>query len=290
MSIRLSRVNVVLLCCLTLALVVGLPSLRAQNAPVTPSVKAKVQELVKLAPEARRAELQKLSKEERRALWFELKREQANGAKALKKGAAVATYRNAKNAAKAPGAAVKPKVAPPQKLVGTIQYDDGVITNNFGGGAIIGNRFDTAVGNPVLTSGTVSTVVAVVQAQSSNTTSSAGFVLEGPQTGGGGAFAIFSTFTNGLTATTETVTYSGIGAGYTGSSFFVLFGDFASVYVPAFGTGSTQSQGHHGVVGYTGGMGPNITSTFDFGGALNGLVRVTGNVLPVELMSFDVEN
>ena len=32
-----------------------------------------------------------------------------------------------------------------------------------------------------------------------------------------------------------------------------------------------------GVVGYTGGMGPNITGTFDFGGTLNALVRATGN-------------
>jgi len=291
MSIRPSRVNVVLLCCLTLALVVGLPALRAQNAPASPSVKAKVQakvqELAKLAPEARRAELKKMTKDERRAVWFELKREQ-NGGKSFKKGDAAATYRNVSNA-NAAGAAVKPKVKPPQQLVGSIVYDDGVGSTTFGGSAIIGNRFDTAVGNPVLTSGTVSTVVAVVAQGPAFTTSSAGFVLEGPQTVGGAAFAIFSSFT-GATGTTDTVTFAGLGANYTGSSFFVLFGDFANSYVPVFGTGTTQTQGHHGVVGYTGGMGPNITSTFDFGGALNGLVRVTGNVLPVELMSFDVEN
>jgi hypothetical protein len=159
----------------------------------------------------------------------------------------------------------------------------------FGGGAIIGNRFDTHVGDAVLASGTVSTIVGVVMPGAAVTTSSAGFVLEGPQTVGGGAFAIFSTFTTGLTASTETVSFTGIGAPYTGSSFLVLFGDFATGYVPAFGSGTTMGQGHHGIVGYTGGMGPNITSTFDFGGTLNGLIRASGNLLPVELLSFEVE-
>jgi hypothetical protein len=41
------------------------------------------------------------------------------------------------------------------------------------------------------------------------------------------------------------------------------------------------------VVGYTGGTGPNITGTFDFGGTLNAFVRARGNIVPVELMSFD---
>jgi len=141
----------------------------------------------------------------------------------------------------------------------------------------------------VLNPGTVSTVQAVVAQGPAFTTSSAGFVLLGPQTTGGGAMALFSTFTNTPTGTTDTVTFAGIGASYTGSSFFVLFGDFDSVYVPVFGTGSTLGQGHHGVVGYTGGMGPNITGTFDFGDTLNALVRSTGNIVPVELMSYSVE-
>lgn len=180
-------------------------------------------------------------------------------------------------------------------IVGSIVYDVGVVDTTFGGGAIIGNRFDTHTGAPVLASGTVSSVQAVVvQGPAFNSMNdSAGFVLLGPQTGMGGAFAIFSTFTNGLTGMTETVTFTGIGESYTGSSFFVLFGDFASSYVPAYGTGTTQGQGGHGVVGYTGGMGPNITNTFDFGGVRNGLVRATGNILstvPVELMKFEIES
>jgi len=288
MSIRHSRMNVVLLGSLALALAVGLPALRAQDTPANAGAKAKVQELAKLSPEARRAELKKMTREERRAVWFELKRERTGGQKALKKGEGAAIYRNTPKARVA--GAVKPKVEPPAKLVGSIVYDDGTGSTTFGGGAIIGNRFDTAVGDPLLTSGTISTVVGVVAQGPAFSSSSAGFVIEGPQTGGGGAMAIFSTFTGIVTGTTDTVTFSGLGVNYPGSSFYVLFGDFASIYVPVFDSGTTQSQGHHGVVGYTGGMGPNITSTFDFGNALNALVRVTGNVLPVELMSFDVEN
>ena len=288
MSVKPSRVPVALLGCLIMALTLGLPAIQAQDHSPDPGLKAQVQTLRAMAPDARRAALKKMTPQERRSLWFELKKEQAaaKGLKPLVKGTGLTPH----HVKAKPGAAARRhKLAPKAGILGSIQYDDGVPTVNFGGGAIIGNRFNTAVGNPIATSGTISTVVGVVQPGSSQTSSSAGFVIEGPQTVGGGAFAIFSTFTAGLTASTETVTYSGLGVNYTGSSFFVLFGDFASSYIPAFGSGTTQSQGHHGVVGYTGGMGPNITSTFDFGGTLNGLVRVTGQVLPVELMSFDVE-
>ena len=94
-------------------------------------------------------------------------------------------------------------------------------TTTFGGGAIIGNRFDTHTSVPVLASGTVSYPWLVWSFPGlAATTDSAGFVLLGAQTGGGGAMALFSTFTAGLTAATETVTFSGLGVNYTGASFF----------------------------------------------------------------------
>ena len=298
MSVKPSRVPVALLGlgCLTMALAIGLPAIQAQDHSPDKGVQAQVETLRGMAPKARRAALKKMTPEERRGLWFELKREQAaeKGLKPLVKGAGLTPHHVPHQVphqveARPDAVARRHKLAPKAGILGTIKYDNDTPMTIFGGGAIIGNRFDTAVGDPIATSGTISTVVGVVQPGPSQTTSSAGFVIEGPQTVGGGAFAIFSTFTGGLTASTETVTYSGLGVNYTGSSFFVLFGDFASSYDPAFSTGSTQGQGHHGVVGYTGMMGPNITGTFDFGGSKNALVRVTGNVLPVELMSFDVE-
>lgn len=245
---------------------------------------SRVAELQGMSRAERKAAIQAMTPEERRGVWFALKQADRaeNGATAPADG----FYRQAANQSPAGGGS---STAAANRAPGTITYDDGVSTVTFGGGAIIGNRFNTHTGVPVLASGSVTQVQAVVIQGPAFASSSAGFVLEGPQTTGGGAQAIFSTFTAPGTATTETVTFSGINASYTGNSFFVLFGDFASVYVPAFGTGSTNSQGHHGVVGYTGGMGPNITSTFDFGETLNSLVRASGNILPVELIEYGIE-
>lgn len=247
---------------------------------------SRIAELRAMSKADRTAALRAMAPEDRRGLWFQLK--QAERADQGRASTADGFYRDAI----ANGSGSRTPVdrgTGNGRAVGTIQYDDGVSTISFGGGAIIGNRFDTHTGGVNLTaSGTVDTVVAVVVQGPAFTTTSAGFVLEGPQTVGGGAMAIFSTFTGGISGATDTVTFSGLGQNYTGSSFFVLFGDFASVYVPAFGTGTNNGQGFHGVVGYTGGMGPNITSTFDFGGTLNSLVRASGNILPVELMDYGV--
>jgi hypothetical protein len=225
----------------------------------------------------RHAELKSMTPEERRGLWIQLKKDQATN-----RGVNPEDYSSMSG--------FEVTQTPPElnKAMGTIAYDSGFPSTGFGGGALVGNRFDSHTGIPVLTSGTVSTIQALVVPGPAPTGSSAGFVLLGPQTGGGGAFAIFSSFTT-ASGVIDTVSFTGIGANYTGSSFFVLFGDFASSFIPVFGTATTLGQGHHGVVGYTGGMGPNITGTFDFGGALNAFIRATGNIVPVELMAFDVE-
>lgn len=244
---------------------------------------SRVAELQAMSKAERKAAIRAMSPDERRGVWFAVKQaDRANKGLSEPDGA---FYTQAMDRVSGGDGT---RTAGANRAVGTITYDDGVITTSFGGGAIIGNRFNTHTGVPVLASGTVDTVIGVVIPGPANTTSSAGFVLEGPQTTGGGAFAIFSSFT-AASGTVDTVTFTGINANYTGDSFFVLFGDFANSYVPAFGTGTANGQGHHGVVGYTGGMGPNITGTFDFGGTLNGLVRAGGNILPVELMEYGVE-
>lgn len=260
-------------------------SLSAQDEG-TPSTEETVLALLELPRAERTATLKAMSPEERLGIWYAVKKAEfeSRGIEPSKKYSASLDAASSRRA----GASVR-AAADVEKIVGTITYDDNVIGITFGGGSIIGNRFDTHTLIPVLTSGSVSQVQAVVVQGPAFSSDSAGFVILGPQTMGGGAMAIFSTFTSGMTATTSTLTFTGFNASYTGNSFFVLFGDFASVYVPAFGTGTTNGQGHHGVVGYTGGMGPNITSTFDFGNALNALVRSTGDIVPVELMSFDVD-
>lgn len=179
----------------------------------------------------------------------------------------------------------------PQEAVGTIIYDSGMFTTSFGSGTIIGNRFNTALGQPILANGTIETISAVVVPGPSQNDSSAGFVIEGPQTVGGGAQALFSSFTNAA-GTVDTVVFNNLGVNYVGNSFYVLFGDFATSYVPAFGPSTRDGQGHHGVRGYTGGMGPNITNTAPIVG-LNAFIRASGNIvnpIPVELLKFEVKS
>jgi hypothetical protein len=247
-----------------------------------PSFDAQVEALVALPPAERRAALKSLDPEQRRGLWLAVKR-----ALREEKGAAAPSPGHYRDAQGHPVNVTPQGLAAPA-AVGTIRYDNGFPTIGFGGGALVGNRFDTHTAIPVLNPGTVSTIQALVVPGPANTTSSAGFVLLGPQTTMGGAMALFSTFT-AATGVIDSLTFAGLGVTYTGSSFFVLFGDFATVYVPVLGTGSTLAQGHHGVVGYTGMMGPNITDTFDFGNALNSFIRATGNIVPVELMTFEVD-
>ena len=207
-----------------------------------------------------------------------------------------------KSAAKAAKPPAAEKVAATNN--GTIQYDDGVLTGPVatGGNILVGNRFNTFEGNPVGSNGTVETVQAVVVRGPNATTGmtgmgaplppDAGFVIHQEQTVGGAAQAIFSTFTNAGPAMTQTLTFQGFSAPYMGSSFFVLFGNFTTVYQAGFGTGTTNGQGHHGAFGDTGGNGPNVTTITD-SPSMNALVRATGNLLydiPVELMKFEVES
>ena len=249
-----------------------------------------VDQLAALPAAERRAALKAMDPAERQGLWFAVKRQvRANQGIAPAVKSQDSLYRGTNAGANAAQGTNKSKGGVKAgSAVGTIVYDDGTGSTTFGGGAIIGNRFNTHTGIPVFANGQVDTVEAVVVPGGALTTSSAGFVILGPQTGGGGAQALASSFTTASGAT-DTVSFNGLGVAYTGSSFFVLFGDFAQSYVPVFDSGTNLGQGHHGVVGYTGGMGPNITSTFDFGGTLNGLVRAGGNIVPVELMQFSVD-
>lgn len=276
--------SVILFASLTSTAVVALaagstPARPVRDPAASQSMDSRVEALLAMPAADRRAHLKSLNPEQRRGLWMQVKRAQFDRKGITPKGPDA--YAEAK--AREPKS---PQFKASQRAVGTITYDSGAFSNSFGNGSIIGNRFDTHTGMPVVASGTVSTVVAVVVPGSGFTTSSAGFVLEGPQTGGGGAFAIFSSFTT-ATGSASTVTFSGIGANYTGSSFFVLFGDFSNSFIPAFGTGTTMGQGHHAVAGVTGGMGPNVTAINPIPG-MNAFIRASGNLVPVELMKFDI--
>lgn len=245
-----------------------------------------IQQLIAMSGPDRRAYLKAMPVGQRGELWMAMKRMKSG--KAAIKGSSAYKQGNKSSTTKQLASANSRQGAQPNGGPITIQYDQGNFSTSFGGGAIVGNRFDTRTGNPILASGTVDTVEAVVVPGASVSSSSAGFVMLGPQTTGGGANAIYSSFT-AASGSTDTISFPSMGASYTGASFFVLFGDFASSYVPVFGTETVNGQGHHGVVGYTGGTGPNITGTFDFGGTLNAFVRAGGTSLPVELTNWGVE-
>ncbi len=275
---QLATTSVILVSLIAACLAIAAGSADAQTAVTAIDRGEQIEALRAMEPSQRRAELKKMDPSERRGLWMELKGAERQDSVARATGLYSSMTPQTVTA--------QPSASWASRAVGTIAYDNGFPSTGFAGGALVGNHFDTHTGIPVINPGTISTIQAVVVPGPSQTGSSAGFVIHGPQTTGGGAMALFSSFT-AASGVIDTVSFAGLGVTYTGSSFFVLFGDFASSYIPVFGTETALGQGHHGVVGYTGGQGPNITGTFNFGGTLNAFVRATGNIVPVELMSFD---
>ena len=239
----------------------------------------KIESLLALPAKERRTQLKQMNPKERRGLWFQLKREQQarKGITPRKRGSYAEPISIDGTGAEWVN-----------RDLGTIVYDSGFPTTAFGGGNIIGNHFNTHTGVPVFANGSVTAIQAlVVPGGAATVSNSAGFVLEGPQTVGGGALALFSTFTS-ASGLIDSLSFTGLNVNYTGSSFFVLFGDFDTVFIPVFGPGTNLAQGHHGVNGITGGMGPNISATSPFPG-LNAFIRANGDIVPVELMQFEVK-
>ena len=250
-------------------------------------------------PRAERgAYLKTLSPTERRGLWMQVKRAEF-GAGASSTYSQPPTYEEM-NGFKVDADGWKATTAtkvPAKATLGTVTYDSGLPSTAFAPGSpfLLGNRFNTHTGLPVCNPGTVSTIQALVvpgpgaitMTTTMGANASAGYVLLGPQTTMGGAAQISSTF-RPATGLIDSLVFPALGAMYTGSEFFVLFGAFSSSYVPAFGPGTTLGQGHHGVIGNTGMMGPNITTTTPFATPINGFIRATGVIVPVELMTFDV--
>jgi len=290
------RKCIILACTFTLLIGSGITQLAAQSAALGGNANqdqlttekkqardAEIKKLLGMETKARKDYLKSMDPKARRGLWMQLRREKA----AFEGHTPVARGQYSQENQR-PVSVDLSGTQWANRAVGMIAYDSDFPTVGFGMGSIIGNRFNTHTGVPVFANGTVNTVQALVVPGAGQTTSSAGFVLLGPQTTMGGAMAIFSTFTT-ASGVVDSVEFTGFSANYTGSSFYVLFGDFSNSYIPVFGTGTTLGQGHHGVAGYTGGMGPNITATGSFGGTLNAYIRAAGNIVPVELMNFRVE-
>lgn len=175
-----------------------------------------------------------------------------------------------------------PVTAPAKaRAAGTIAYDNGVATAlpNVTSHSW-GNQFNTQNSDPVFASGSVSKLTFFMDAGAGTdnvfasvfgpVAGTAAPVLTSPSVplnGGPGAW-------NTHTFTTPIA--------YTGASFLAgiwYFGDTI-----ALGAGTTNGQGHHGMhINDIAGTG------FVSLGTLNALMRASGNIVPVELMSFSAE-
>ncbi len=169
---------------------------------------------------------------------------------------------------------------PKNRVVGVITYDDGVASMAANVSSHCwGNQFDTALGSPVLASGSV-TQVQFYMASVSGT--AAYLSIFGPVSGTV-APSLTSLSVPAATGAWNTYTF-GTAVSYTGGSFLAGMWYFGSDVV-ALGGGTANGQGHHGMH-INDGSGTGFTAP----GTFNALVRAGGDVLvPVELMSLSVE-
>lgn len=178
-------------------------------------------------------------------------------------------------------APVKTK-APKNRLVGTITYDDGMLTALPSLSSYCwGNHFDTAAGSPVQASGSV-TQLQFFMATGVGTDGV--FVsVYGPPVGTTAPFLddISVTLNNG-SATWNTATITA--QNYTGTGFLAGVWYVAGDSV-GLGSGTVGMQGHHGMR-----INDIVGTDFATVASVNAMVRATGDVLvPVELMSFSVQ-
>lgn len=172
--------------------------------------------------------------------------------------------------------------SPKSRVAGIIQYDDGVMTALPAISSYCnGNQFSTAIGSPVMASGSVTQIQFYMDSGAG--TDNVFVSVYGPVSGTVAPFLddISVPLNVGPGAwNTATITAQN----YVGASFL------AGVWYTAgdtvgLGTGTTGGQGHHGMV-----INDIVGTDFQTMSGLNALVRAGGDVLvPVELMSFSVE-
>ena len=173
------------------------------------------------------------------------------------------------------------------RAIGSIAYDDGVVTALPGVTShCFGNRFNTFTGSPVMANGML-TEMSVFVASGAGTDGI--FVsLYGPvnTTAGTAPFVgdEFVTLTAG-SGTWNAINLTGFTTpwSYSGPSFLAGVWYIAGDSV-GLGTGTTNGQGHHGMM-----INDIVGTGYTELSGLNALVRVTGDIVPVELMHFTIE-
>jgi hypothetical protein len=170
------------------------------------------------------------------------------------------------------------------QVVGTITYDTGV---NAGfppdtGAIVVGNRFNSALGGPLLMTGMVTMAVIFPQNGGNNS-----FTFFGPPNGAGSATQIGAIqVANMLAGVFNTVAVTGITVGpdFLGA-FYGQFGGTPGLV--GLDSNQVNGQGFHAFQATT--ALPQITMFAPIANR-NAMYRVVGDVLtPVELMNFKIE-
>jgi len=179
------------------------------------------------------------------------------------------------------GETVQAPKAKSTRAMGTITYDDGTYNSAPGVTSYCyGNQFNTWSGNPVMANGVVTALdFFMVQASGnvylsvygpvSGTTAPQLTSVSVPLTAGPGQWN-HHTFASPLS--------------YVGSSFLAGVWYIAGEYV-GLNTGTVAGQGHHGMWINDGNPGSGFATL----SGVNGMVRASGDVLPVELMNFTIQ-
>ena len=173
--------------CLVLATatLLGCASLSAGAQTASgPGTSEQIDALLAMAPADRRTYLKGLGRKERLGLWGQLKRTQKlrKGLAPKARGSGMQPHPLSAGQRHALSSERAANVSPLGAAVGTIVYDKDFPSVTFGNGSLVGNRFNTHTGIQIPTSGTLSTVQALVVPGTAATSNSAGFVVLGPQT------------------------------------------------------------------------------------------------------------
>lgn len=172
--------------------------------------------------------------------------------------------------------------APKNRVVGTITYDDGTVTNIPAvASECFGNQFDTALGGSVNANGSVTQM----QFYMESTAGAAAFVSVFGPVGGGTAASVLTSISVPVSTGWNTYTF-GSPIAYTGSSFLAgVWANSTTGDLVGLGTGTVAGQGHHAMH-----INDIVGTGFGTISGLNALVRATGDVLvPVELMQFSID-
>lgn len=173
----------------------------------------------------------------------------------------------------------------------SIQYDDGVVTGTAGiASQMLGNRFDTAQGNPVVSSGSVT----MITFDMVNTFFGSVVFSLFDQVSGTMANRVTSMARPGIMTGLNTLSVMSptTNNAYQGGTFLAGIWQFDPTMTGlGVGTGTTLGQGHHAISLNDNPTGTGLTTvTTGGGGGLNAVFRVVGDVaVPVELMEFKVD-